>query len=606
MKSNADAAKASADAAAKSVTDAQAIKDSIPEDYTQMSKQVSALDSGKISKFYASNQGENNLPDSDDGRIVDLKLYGRSEQKKYSGKNLLNVTLGTTTSNGVTCTANGDGTYTVNGIAPDGTNVYFNIAQKFTAKAGKKYKLVGCPAGGDMDTKFALFYRDNWRVDVGNGSTFTKAEDTTDYVSIKICAGFTANNLVFKPMIVDADVYSAATYDAYEPYVGGIPSPNPDYPQEIKGVVNPTVKVWGKNLFGFEKSAADVTDQLRATPTQRLSFTKISDNSIKCAYCGGTWSMGYIQLDGVDGTKSYKVSYKVAENTIPAYTPQITINPTQSTSEKLVLDVYGGNGTTTVSTANYFVLENIQLEVGSTATEYQPYTKTVAALPYTLNAIPVSSGGNVTIDGQEYIADYVDIERGKLVRMCKEIVFTGEEKWDMDSSGIWASDNGNSFYTGLGFQSPQGAALCNAADFIERMNTSAFRDECFTLAGSGSQIEFIRFPFTTVDDFKSYLKNNSVKAIIILNAPTEIALTADEIAAFKALASYYPATNVSCTSDELDGYTVFNYPISLANGWDYVKQQLGDTRDYIYNVDLVSAEAYVNAAYAAAITEMEV
>lgn len=148
--------------------------------------------------------------------------------------------------------------------------------------------------------------------------------------------------------------------------------------------------------------------------------------------------------------------------------------------------------------------------------------------------------------------------------------------------------------------------MCNAADFIERMNTSAFRDECFTLAGSGSQIEFIRFPFTTVDDFKSYLKNNSVKAIIILNAPTEIALTADEIAAFKALASYYPATNVSCTSDELDGYTVFNYPISLANGWDYVKQQLGDTRDYIYNVDLVSAEAYVNAAYAAAITEMEV
>lgn len=35
----------------------------------------------------------------------------------------------------------------------------------------------------------------------------------------------------------------------YEPYTGGIPSPSPDYPQEIKSVVNPTVKVCGKNLW---------------------------------------------------------------------------------------------------------------------------------------------------------------------------------------------------------------------------------------------------------------------------------------------------------------------------------------------------------------------
>ena len=42
------------------------------------------------------------------------------------------------------------------------------------------------------------------------------------------------------------------------------------------------------------------------------------------------------------------------------------------------------------------------------------------ALPYTLNAIPVSSDGNVTINGQQYVADYVDVERGKLTRMWNE------------------------------------------------------------------------------------------------------------------------------------------------------------------------------------------
>lgn len=42
----------------------------------------------KITKFYASNQGETHLADSDNGKIMDMMLYGRSEQKKYKGINL--------------------------------------------------------------------------------------------------------------------------------------------------------------------------------------------------------------------------------------------------------------------------------------------------------------------------------------------------------------------------------------------------------------------------------------------------------------------------------------------------------------------------------------
>lgn len=75
----------------------------------------------------------------------------------------------------------------------------------------------------------------------------------------------------------------------------------------------------------------------------------------------------------------------------------------------------------------------------------------------------------------------------------------------------------------------------------------------------------------------------------------------------------YPVTNISVNSKQLDGYTVFNYPISMANGWNYVKQQLGDTRDYIYDmdakaqdIDIQSAEAYVNSEYAVALAELEV
>ena len=119
---------------------------------------------------------------------------------------------------------------------------------------------------------------------------------------------------------------------------------------------------------------------------------------------------------------------------------------------------------------------------------------------------------------------------------------------------------------------------------------------------------------TKANDMDSALKFiKSCKIYIALAKPEEIVLTPEKIAAFKSLATYCPTTNISINSEQLDGYTVFNYPISMQNGWDYVKQQIGDTREYIYdmdartqNTDLQAAEAYVNSEYAVALTELEV
>lgn len=122
----------------------------------------------------------------------------------------------------------------------------------------------------------------------------------------------------------------------------------------------------------------------------------------------------------------------------------------------------------------------------ATYDDFEPYHKQAVTLPYTLNAIPVSSGGNATIDGQQYVSDYVDVERGKLVKM-------------VDSSKL---------------------------------------DNTQSIVG---------------------------KTEWLLAEPQETDLTKEEIAAFKALATYYPTTNISVNSEQLDGYTVFNYPISMAN-----------------------------------------
>lgn len=229
-------------------------------------------------------------------------------------------------------------------------------------------------------------------------------------------------------------------------------------------------------------------------------------------------------------------------------------------------------------------------------------SQTVTLL-YTLNAIPVSSDGNVTIDGQQYVADYVDVERGKLVRMCKEKVFDGTEKWRSELSYMVA-DIPNFSYVDNNNHEHMTYLLCNK---YKVSKTIGDNDNLIFIRINGDGVVIKdALHQSTVDDWKKYLNDNPCIVHCLSAIPEEISLTTEEIIAFKALATYYPTTNISVNSEQLDGYTVFNYPISMANGWNYVKQQLNDNRDYIYDMDTQSAEAYVNSEYAVALTELEV
>lgn len=295
-------------------------------------------------------------------------------------------------------------------------------------------------------------------------------------------------------------------------------TPTPENPVEIKNVVNPTVKVCGKNLWNpilggyISGSDGSITAALK-TQAAATDFIKTSGKDITVIARNFSSSMerGYAYRIGF-----YDARKKWIKNIILLDGNKHSINTFNITGTEYIR-VSAPSG----------IYDTIQIEYGSEATPYEPYTEQSVQLPYTLNAIPVTSGGNVTIDGQQYIADYVDVERGKLVKM-------------VDSSKL---DNTQS--------------IVNKTEWL-------------------------------------------------LAEPQENDLTTEQTQALKELVTYYPATNISVNSEQLDGYTVFNYPISMANGWNYVKQQLNDNRDYIYDMDLQSAEAYVNSEYAVALTELEV
>lgn len=550
--------------------------------------------STKITKFYASSQGETHLADSDNGKIMDMMLYGRSEQKQYLGKNLLKATLQTTTMNGVTCTDNGDGTYTLNGTAT--TITAFDIVQDVSCSS---FRLVGCPAGGAHDVSYELQARTNnliYGYDTGDGKNI-KADENF-FIRIRINAGINCNNLLFKPMIVDASLYPDATYDDFEPYTGGIPSPNPDYPQEIKSVVNPTVKVCGKNL---------AQPLMPTTTVDGVTVTNNGDGTYTLngtAIANATFRLDQSGYGKADNLKKYKGTYTFSRSNT-SYEARVMQHNTwkqvmylgigsQSITKKIDIDDCFVFISTSKGTTYNNVLVDLQIESGSTATAFEPYHEQTVTLPYTLNAIPVESGGNVTIDGQQYVADYVDVERGKLVRHIKE-------KSDTISIAVAGSVGGLGNYD---YDIPFiKNVICNITNIVYEDINQGWASQQACISGSNA------------GELRVYLPagNHNVKIIYELETPEEIDLTTEEIKAFELLQTYYPTTNISINSEQLDGYTVFNYPISMENGWNYVKQQIGDTRDYIYDMDartqdtdLQAAEAYVNSEYAVALTELEV
>ena len=218
-------------------------------------------------------------------------------------------------------------------------------------------------------------------------------------------------------------------------------------------------------------------------------------------------------------------------------------------------------------------------------------------IPYTLNAIPVSSGGNVTIAGQQYIADYVDVEKGKLYRKVKRLNLK-----DVDVAKITHGfhSNGNG-YLSINIENVDKEQIPISNQYKgSRWNANSG----YVYTPSDQNVVFVDDRFKDKQTAIKLVQDTYV--IYGLSTPTEEDLSLEQIKSLKSLSTNYPVTNITVGSEELDGYAVFNYPISMANGWDYVKQQLNDNRDYIYDMDLQSAEAYVNSEYAVALTELEV
>lgn len=135
-------------------------------------------------------------------------------------KNLFNLTKASGTYSAVIFTVNSDKTVTVNGTASPANSV-FNLDDWTCTKVGT-YVVSGTPSGGSWAPspntyRIRVAVNGTWKGDdVGNGFTLTLAVGDVVNLQINTSTSYTANNLVFKPMITLKSLYDAdSSYQQY-------------------------------------------------------------------------------------------------------------------------------------------------------------------------------------------------------------------------------------------------------------------------------------------------------------------------------------------------------------------------------------------------------
>lgn len=197
------------------------------------------------------------------------------------------------------------------------------------------------------------------------------------------------------------------------------------------------------------------------------------------------------------------------------------------------------------------VSENVCMTWNASSPDYEPYREQLLTLPTPngLPGIPVASGGNYTDqNGQQWICDEVDLERGVKVQRVKSVDISSLDKsfWvfrtDIDAN-VSATRYSNKAVT-IDFRASP-PAMCNILPAGVGNDVNTFRLVATPLYLYQFNLDSSKFP--TVKSWVEYLEANTVLIIYAPATPIETPLTPAEIAAYKAITAYAPDTVVQAS-----------------------------------------------------------
>ena len=354
----------------------------------------------------------------------------------------------------------------------------------------------------------------------------------------------------------------------YEPYTGGKPSPNPDYPQQIVSAGNSgniEVNVRGKNLvdvYGY--SANDIPNPeaervLFNTYGTTLSTTEktdklivhqeIIDGATANNYTSGYFCIGINRK--LEAGKDYIIMFNinVIQNPFSVSTIFVLFNGIGANRAEVI----GDKVTVKISCKEYrerqyvevrncgmsLEISNFMITEKDENTIYEPYYEPQSlsiSTPTGLPAIPVDTDGNYTdANGQQWIADYVDLKLGKLYKKVTRLNLK-----DVDAINIAHGfrSNGNGY---LSFSvkniSKEHQPISNRYGGSKWTQTSGH-----TYIPNSNIIVFVDDRFTDKQTAIKLVQDTYV--IYALTSQIETDLTPEEIQAYKNLVTYAGTTIV--------------------------------------------------------------
>lgn len=310
--------------------------------------------------------------------------------------------------------------------------------------------------------------------------------------------------------------------------------PTPDNPVEIVSTPAPTVTVAGKNLANLACHSGE-TNYIALVNAYDLRAVKkgkqytISVELHATAATRAYWNnaarlYGYLEFDVAAGTNRYTYSFTAGED-----------GALYEAGSNIVNKYPANDGVVITAT-------NAQLELGGVATDYEPYIGQTLAIttPGSLPGIPVASGGNYTdANGQQWIADEVDLARGVYVQRVLLADYDGsdDERWVKSAESYFYLVKTSMVYP----SKVNGAALATRFIFV---SGSLTQPGYFKVGNAYGPMIRVPGDVTDVDGLREWIAANPFSVLYELENPIEMPLTDVEVQTFRALHSCKPVTTV--------------------------------------------------------------
>lgn len=504
------------------------------------------------------------MPDSSDAQLRGLKVMGKTEQFKTNGYQLFDASIidDTISQDGATVTNNGDGSFTIKGDGNSASGFYYekSIDRQTLLKLFKVGKLTFNVGAKTVPRfTFALWNESDVQLLVlsnasSESASGTITQDILDnaYSAVIYISGegdSTVTSCTFKPMLYqDGD-------GTWEPFTGGIPAPNVNYPQPLESIGDDgsvDVHITSGNLMtdwivgSAGASTGAITTDSMARRTDYIPVLPALGSLVASNFNGKLNSyMSFYDKDKVyisrTGSTPVTKYYKTSMPTNAAY---VILN---------MLQTPASTGTIEAD------VPDVMLEYGTTPTAYKPFkpiqTLTIPT-PNGLPAVPVSSGGNYTdSNGQQWVCDEVDFARGVYVQRTYKYEVTGLENWkhhsELTVGGYWRYDCAIKTPSNIGQINKIDLCMCTHYKYKASMGAA---DEGVWVTNTTSGITpvvglRIVSTLASLDELTQMLKDQysagtPVTYQYILAEPIETPLSAEEIAAYKTLHTHYPHTSI--------------------------------------------------------------